>query len=170
MLRYLLEKEFKQILRNKFLSKLIFVLPVTTIVIFPFVTNQDVQDVKLAVVDQDHSPLSERLVQKASDSGYFRLADVSPTYEEAMRSVETGDADIVFQIPQDFERDLYRDGAAQVLIAANSVNGERWGRNTSRRSLGIIIRRYVRFRAGRIPRRSPSFCLMCASVTASIPN
>ena len=78
---------------------------------------------KLAVVDQDHSPLSERLVQKASDSGYFRLADVSPTYEEAMRSIETGDADIVFQIPQDFERDLYRDGAAQVLIAANSVNG-----------------------------------------------
>ena len=103
-----MEKEFKQILRNKFLSKLIFVLPVTTIVIFPFVTNQDVQDVKLAVVDQDHSPLSERLVQKASDSGYFRLADVSPTYEEAMRSIETGDADIVFQIPQDFERDLYR--------------------------------------------------------------
>ena len=164
MLKYLLEKEFKQILRNKFLSKLIFVLPVTTIVIFPFVTNQDVQDVKLAVVDQDRSPLSERLVQKASDSGYFRLADVSPTYEEAMRSVETGDADIVFQIPQDFERDLYRDGAAQVLIAANSVNGTRG------RSLGIIIRRYVRFRAGRIPRRSPSFCLMCASVTASIPN
>ena len=58
MLKYLLEKEFKQILRNKFLSKLIFVLPVTTIVIFPFVTNQDVQDVKLAVVDQDHSPPS----------------------------------------------------------------------------------------------------------------
>ena len=173
MLRYLLEKEFKQILRNKFLSKLIFVLPVTTIVIFPFVTNQDVQDVKLAVVDQDHSPLSERLVQKVSDSGYFRLADVSPTYEEAMRSIETGDADIVFQIPQDFERDLYRDGAAQVLIAANSVNGargERWGRNTSRRSLGIIIRRYVRFRAGRIPRLLRSLCLMCASVTASIPN
>ena len=125
MLKYLLEKEFKQILRHKFLSKLIIVMPVMMIVIFPFVTNQDVQDVKLAVVDQDRSPLSERLVQKASDSGYFRLADVSPTYEEAMRSVEKGDADIVFQIPQDFERDLYRDGTAQVMIAANSVNGIR---------------------------------------------
>ena len=140
MLKYLLEKEFKQILRNKFLSKLIFVLPVTTIVIFPFVTNQDVQDVKLAVVDQDHSPLSERLVQKASDSGYFRLADVSPTYEEAMRSIETGDADIVFQIPQDFERDLYRDGAAQVLIAANSVNGTRGALGAQ--YLASVVRNY----------------------------
>ena len=117
-----MEKEFKQILRNKFLSKLIFVLPVTTIVIFPFVTNQDVQDVKLAVVDQDRSPLSERLVQKASDSGYFRLADVSPTYEEAMRSIETGDADIVFQIPQDFERDLYRDGNQEIRPLSGGAN------------------------------------------------
>ena len=159
MLKYLLEKEFKQILRNKFLSKLIIVMPIMTIVIFPFVTNQDVQDVKLAVVDQDHSPLSERLVQKASDSvdqdrsplserlvqkasdsGYFRLADVSPTYEEAMRSVETGDADIVFQIPQDFERDLYRDGAAQVLIAANSVNGTRGALGAQ--YLASVVRNY----------------------------
>ena len=140
MLKYLLEKEFKQILRNKFLSKLIIVMPIMTIVIFPFVTNQDVQDVKLAVVDQDHSPLSERLVQKASDSGYFRLADVSPTYEEAMRSIETGDADIVFQIPQDFERDLYRDGAAQVLIAANSVNGTRGALGAQ--YLASVVRNY----------------------------
>ena len=125
MLKYLLEKEFKQILRHKFLSKMIIVMPIMTIVLFPFVTNQDVQDVKLAVVDQDHSPLSGRLVQKVSDSGYFRLADVSPAYGEAMRSIETGDADILFQIPQDFERGIYRDGTAQVMIAANSVNGIR---------------------------------------------
>lgn len=125
MLKYLLEKEFKQILRHKFLSKMIIVMPIMTIVLFPFVTNQDVQDVKLAVVDQDHSPLSGRLVQKVSDSGYFRLADVSPAYDEAMRSIETGDADILFQIPQDFERGIYRDGTAQVMIAANSVNGIR---------------------------------------------
>ena len=125
MLKYLLEKEFKQILRHKFLSKMIIVMPIMTIVLFPFVTNQDVQDVKLAVVDQDHSPLSGRLVQKVSDSGYFRLADVSPAYGKAMRSIETGDADILFQIPQDFERGIYRDGTAQVMIAANSVNGIR---------------------------------------------
>lgn len=125
MLKYLLEKEFKQILRDKFLSKLIIVMPVMTIVLFPFVTSQDVRDVKLAVVDQDGSPLSGKLVRKASDSGYFRLAAVSSSFEEAMRSVEAGDADILFQIPREFERDLCREGEAQVMIAANSVNGTR---------------------------------------------
>ena len=131
MLKYLLEKEFKQILRHKFLSKMIIVMPIMTIVLFPFVTNQDVQDVKLAVVDQDHSPLSGRLVQKVSDSGYFRLADVSPAYGEAMRSIETGDADILFQIPQDFEREIVRNEKPGISIVANAVDASKGASGTA---------------------------------------
>ena len=125
MLKYLLEKEFKQILRNKFLSKMIVVLPLMTIVLFPYVTNQEVTDVKLAVVDHDHSSSSTRLVQKAAEAGYFRLAAVAPAYDEALRHVEEGGADLILEIPQDFERDLYREGAARLMISANSVNGTR---------------------------------------------
>ncbi len=127
MLKYLLEKEFKQILRNKFLSKLIVVLPLMTIVVFPYVTNQEVADVKLAVVDHDHSTASARLVQKASQSGYFRLAGVAPAYGEALHEVEKGDADLILEIPSDFERDLQHGGTAQVMISANSVDGIRGG-------------------------------------------
>lgn len=125
MLKYLLEKEFKQILRNRFLSKMIIVLPITTIVVFPFVTNQEVYDVKLVAVDQDHSPTSRRLLQKVEYSGYFRLTGLSDSYDEAMQDIESGDADIVFEIPQDFEHKLHREETAQVMISANSVNGIR---------------------------------------------
>ena len=125
MLKYLLEKEFKQILRNRFLSKMIIVLPITTIVVFPFVTNQEVYDVKLVAVDQDHSPTSRRLLQKVEYSGYFRLTGLSDSYDEAMQDIESGDADIVFEIPQDFEHKLHREETTQVMISANSVNGIR---------------------------------------------
>ena len=114
MLKYLLEKEFKQILRNKFLSKLIVVLPLMTIVVFPYVTNQEVADVKLAVVDHDHTTSSVRLVQKAAQSGYFRLAVAAPAYGEALHEVEKGDADLILEIPPDFERDLQHGGMARV--------------------------------------------------------
>lgn len=127
MLKYLLEKEFKQILRNKFLSKMIIVLPLMTIVLFPYVTNQEVRDVKLCIVDHDHSPASSRLLQKAAQSGYFRLAGVVSAYEEALHEVEKGGADLILEIPQDFERDLYHEGTAQVMISANSVDGIRGG-------------------------------------------
>ena len=127
MLKYLLEKEFKQILRNTFLSKLIIVLPLMTIVVFPYVTNQEVRDVKLGVVDNDSSPLSRRLVEKSTASSYFRLTDVSPSYSEALRAVEAGTADLILEIPRGFERDLMRGEAGQVMISANSVNGIRGG-------------------------------------------
>ena len=127
MLKYLLEKEFKQILRNTFLSKLIIVLPLMTIVVFPYVTNQEVRDVKLGVVDNDSSPLSRRLVEKSTAFSYFRLTDVSPSYSEALRAVEAGTADLILEIPRGFERDLMRGEAGQVMISANSVNGIRGG-------------------------------------------
>ena len=130
MLKYLLEKEFKQILRNKFLSKLIVVLPLMTIVVFPYVTNQEVADVKLAVVDHDHTTSSARLVQKAAQSGYFRLAVAAPAYGEALHEVEKGDADLILEIPPDFERDLQHGGTARVMISANSVDGIRGGLGT----------------------------------------
>ena len=45
MLKYLLEKEFKQVVRNTFLSKMMVILPIMTIVVFPYVTSQEVTDV-----------------------------------------------------------------------------------------------------------------------------
>ena len=127
MLRYLLEKEFKQILRNRFMSKLIVILPLMTIVLFPYVTNQEVVGVRLAVVDHDHSPASVRLVQKAASTGYFRLSAVASAYAEALHSVEKGESDLILEIPQGFECDLYREGEARLMISANSVDGMRGG-------------------------------------------
>lgn len=123
MLKYLLEKEFKQMLRNRFMSKLLIALPLMTIVVFPYVTNQEVNDVKLSIVDLDHSPASSRLTQKAASTDYFRLTDVSPTYPDALKRIEAGDVDLVLEIPPDFEHDLQNEGTASVRIAANSVNG-----------------------------------------------
>lgn len=91
--------------------------------VMPWAANQEVKNVKLSVVDNDHSPYSERLIQKAISSGYFKLTDVSPTNNAAMNSIESGDADIIFEIEDEFERNIINEGAAHVMISANSVNG-----------------------------------------------
>lgn len=123
MLRYLLEKEFKQILRNPILPKLIFVLPVVMLLVLPWAANQEVKNIHLSVVDGDHSTYSQRMVQKVTSSGYFLLTDVSATHGAAMRSVEAGQSDLILEVPPGFERSLVREGAAAVMITANAVNG-----------------------------------------------
>ncbi len=123
MLRYLLEKEFKQILRDRFMPKIIFIIPILQLVILPFAANFEMRNINLSIVDNDHTVTSTRLVDKVLSSGYFSLTDRSDRNGEALVSVEGDASDIILEIPSDFERDLGKEGTANVMIAANAVNG-----------------------------------------------
>lgn len=141
MLRFLIEKEFKQIFRNSFVPKILVVMPLMMMLIFPWAANQEIKNVKISVVDEDRSTLSERLVNKVTSSGYFILSDYSATSREAMSSIESCDADIILEIQNDFERNLIRDGVANVMIMANSINGIKGG--LSSQYLVYIIQNYA---------------------------
>lgn len=131
MLKYLIEKEFKQIRRNSFLPRIILAMPLMMMMVMPWAANQEVKDIRLSVIDNDHSAYSERLVRKVTSSGYFRLADVSSTYNGAMTSVESGKADVILEIPDDFEKDIVNNGTGGVMISVNSVNGTKGGLSAS---------------------------------------
>ena len=75
MLRYLLEKEFKQIRRDRFMPKIIFIIPIMQLIILPFAANFEMRNINLSIVDNDHSVTSMQLVDKVLSSGYFRLTD-----------------------------------------------------------------------------------------------
>ncbi len=130
-LRFLLEKEFKQILRDRFLGKIIFILPVMQLIILPFAANFEMHNINLSLVDRDRSVLSRQLADQILSSGYFRLTDVSDTYPEALPAIEQNEADMLLEIPIGFEKRLLRDNEADVFIAANAVNGTKGGLGSS---------------------------------------
>jgi ABC-2 type transport system permease protein len=137
MLAYLLEKEFKQLLRNKFIPRLTVFMPLAVLGLFPLVANFDVKDVSLAVVDNDHSPYSRRLVEKVRSSGYFIVETAVPTYDMALESVEKLEADVVLVIPAHFEHNLMTGRQTGLVVAANSVNGMRGGLSSSH-LMGVV--------------------------------
>jgi ABC-2 type transport system permease protein len=137
MIKYLLEKEFKQIFRNPFIPKLILAMPLMVMLVFPWVANQEINNVKLSVVDNDHSSSSERMINKIVASGYFLLTNVSASNNEAMQSVDAGISDVILEIQAEFERNLIKTGVANVMISANSVNGIKGGLGSAYLS-GII--------------------------------
>ena len=51
MLRYLLEKEFKQIRRDRFMPKIIFIIPIMQLIILPFAANFEMRNINLSIVD-----------------------------------------------------------------------------------------------------------------------
>ena len=127
MLKFLIEKEFKQLLRNSFLPRLIIGYPCIVMIIMPWATNMEIKNISVNVVDNDHSVVSQRLIHKIDASSYFRLNNLSPTYNSALRDIESGDADVILEIPRHFEKKLENGEASHVLLAANAVNGSKGG-------------------------------------------
>lgn len=130
-LKYLLEKEFLQMKRNKFLPRVVFAMPFVALALFPLVANFEVKNLNLAIVDNDHSSLSHRLTQKVTSSGNFHLTEVSQNYKEALYSIEQDHADIILEIPAQFEKNLMTMQPSTVLISANTVNGMKGGLSTA---------------------------------------
>jgi ABC-2 type transport system permease protein len=126
-LKFLLQKEFIQIFRDPSILRIIFIMPVIQLIILPFAADFEVKNINLSVVDNDHSTLSRRLIDKMTASGYFRLTDYSPSFNQAVKSVENDKADLILEIPNNFEKNLVKDNTAQVLMSVNAVNGVKAG-------------------------------------------
>lgn len=123
MLRYLIEKEFKQILRDSFLPRLILLFPCMIILVMPWAATMEVKDIRIAIVDNDRSPSSNRLVHRIEASPYFRLAALSESYDKGVERIEKDEADMVLEIPRGFEKEQVNGRSAPVLTAVNAVNG-----------------------------------------------
>jgi ABC-2 type transport system permease protein len=129
-LAYLLEKEFKQIMRDRFLPRIIFLLPALQLLILPFAADFEMRNINLGLVDRDHSASSARLAGKILASGYFRLTDLSDRYEQGLASIEKNASDILLEIPPGFGKSA-EQGGASVLIAVNTINGTKGGLGSS---------------------------------------
>ncbi len=122
MLKFLIEKEFKQIWRDPFIKYLIVCLPLAVMLVFPWATTMEIKNAAVSIVDNDHSMLSEQYIRKISATDYFRITDVSFTCREALKSIEYGVADVIVEIPSGFEKSIITEGRAQVQFSANAVN------------------------------------------------
>ena len=131
VLRYLLEKEFKQMMRNIILPIVFVLLPLAMVNMVPRAATQEVKNLKISIIDNDHTTWSHRLVQKMAASQYFNLYAEAPSYSKALEGVEAGKADFVIEIEPHFERNLMREGVSQVMISANAVNGVKAGLGSS---------------------------------------
>lgn len=123
MLGYLVEKEFKQIFRDKLLPKIILLFPFMTLILLPYAANFEVKDMRLVIVDEDNSTYSKELVGKLIANNSINLVASEHTYNAALGLIQNDKADMVINIPKDFEKDFVVDKKSKILIAVNSVNG-----------------------------------------------
>ncbi len=122
-LLFLLQKEFKQIFRNPTLIRMILAIPLIQLTILPLAADFEIKNINVAIIDHDGSEYSRDLVSKISSSGYFILTDYTNNFKRGLDYLESDEADILLEVPQDFEKKLIRERHDKVFLAINAING-----------------------------------------------
>lgn len=155
-LKFLLQKEFRQIFRDKANVRMIFMMPVIQLLILPWAADYEIKNIKLSVADHDHSTYSRQLVSKITSSGYFQLTGYNGSYEKSLEQIEKDEADIILEIPASFEKTLIKENEAKLFVASNAINGVKGSLGSAYlRSIIQDFNREVRLQWIQMPKFSP---------------
>ena len=124
-LGFLLQKEFRQIFRDKTILAMMLALPIIQLMILPWAMNLNIKNINLSIVDNDHSSYSQQLITKIGSSGYFRMVSADRSYKEALVHIENGSSDLIMELPPGFERNLLREGKQTIGISVDAINGSK---------------------------------------------
>ncbi|WP_321286129.1 ABC transporter permease [uncultured Sunxiuqinia sp.] len=124
-IKYILQKEFIQVLRNKTMLRMIIMLPLMQMLVLVFAATYDLKDVDVYVVDKDLSDASRGLVNHFEASPFFNIHDASFDLEDGMNQLKKEESDFILVIPPDFERSLVRDDKVGVQLLINAIDGNK---------------------------------------------
>lgn len=117
-----IKKEFYHILRDGRTLLILFGLPVSLVVIFGFVLDNDLKNIPIAVLDNSHDELSHRLTDKLVASGYFQIDQQLMSYKEIEPAFQRGKIKMAVVIPPRFSDALYHERMAQVQLVADATD------------------------------------------------
>ncbi|WP_417307724.1 ABC transporter permease [Devosia sp.] len=115
-----LTKEFIQMRRDRITFAMMIALPIVQLMLFGFAINSDPRHLPTLVEVGDNGPVTRAVIAAMQNSSYFDFrgaVDNGAAGEEALRQ---GAANFVVVFPPDFERDVVRGRAPEILVAADA--------------------------------------------------
>ncbi len=118
--RGFVRKEFYHIFRDKQTLLILFGMPIAQMLIFGFVISNEIRNVGIAIFDQSHDVVTQKISDKILSSGYFLLEYNLNNSDEIERVFRGGKVKEVVVFEPQFERKLVRTGRANVQIIADA--------------------------------------------------
>ena len=118
-----MQKEFRQIFRNKTMLPIIFFIPIVQLLILAYAVTFEIKNINLVIVDQDHSVASRQLASKFTAPAFYHVKAYPANYPEAEEFLKRGKANQILIIPPRFEQDLQKEKKASVQLISNAIDG-----------------------------------------------
>jgi drug efflux transport system permease protein len=116
----LARKEMREIVRDRLYLLLAFLLPIVLLVVFGYGMTNDVDQIGLAVIDQDRSAASREYAERFVTSGHFRRVE-APTPADIDLALTDGRARAVLWIGPGFESQLTRGRSVDVQVSIDGA-------------------------------------------------
>ena len=133
----LTRKELLQIFKDPRSRYSLLIPPILQCLIYGYVATYDLNDVPYAVLDQDRSAASQKLLARLDGSGVFHRVANLERAADVRRAIDERRALLVLQIHPDFERRLRSGQSADLQVIADGRNSNTAG--TAIGYLGTII-------------------------------
>jgi ABC-2 type transport system permease protein len=118
----LMKKEFLQVLRDRNMLRLIFLMPTIQLFVLGYAVSTDVKLIRTAVYDYDRSDLSREYVRSLSAGDYFLTGSSHFPILDAERGFKENRYDAALIIPQNFSTDLQKSEQAEVGFIVDGTN------------------------------------------------
>jgi ABC-2 type transport system permease protein len=118
-IRELVRKEFIQLLRDRRNRMVLFAAPLIQMLVFGYVVNYDIRNIRVAVVDYSHTEESRQLVRAFEGSRIFSITHTLTDERMLEDLLLDGRVDMGIQIAPDFAAVIRRGQTAAVQIIAD---------------------------------------------------
>lgn len=120
--REIIRKEFRQVLREPRMRVILFAPPLVQMIIFGYAVNLDVENARIAWMDQDRTPASRELREAFEGSPYLQVAATLTRDEEVQKMLDQGAVQGVVRVLSGFARDVERGQPTSVQILIEGTN------------------------------------------------
>ncbi len=120
----LVRKELIHFRRDRLLTPFVLFGPLFQLVMLAAATSTDVNHLRVAVCDQDHSSISRSLTTAFNNSTQMDVTQTPASLDAGKRLLDAGEADMIVIIPPNFAADLAagdRRPAVQLLVDGSNV-------------------------------------------------
>ena len=148
----ILLKEFLVALRDPLTLFFMFFPALIQMVAFGYALDTDVKHIPTALLNEDRTVESRRIVDEFVNTGTFRVIGEVASVSELARMIRTGKAFAGLQIPPDFTRDLRAGRPAQVQLLIDGSNSSVAG-SALNTAVAVALRESVVRMMGELGRR-----------------
>jgi ABC-2 type transport system permease protein len=124
---YLIQKEFRQIFRDKPMLFITFFAPLVQMTVLGFAITVDIKNVQTIIVDYDRTPVSSEVCRKFEHNPYFSVKGYIDGQANLREYIDDWQAQLAIIIPSGFAKDLLRKSRPEIQIIVDGLDGNSAG-------------------------------------------